>query len=168
MQNLLEVTRLESGEVKLHKELYHLDEVAGNALERLDPLLKGREVNGDFAENLPPVPMDAVLMEQVFINLLENAVRHTPAKSPIDLQAEEDNGFVEVAVSDRGPGLQEDELERVFDKSYHSPSSPGAGLGLAICRAIIQAHGGSIRAGNRTGGGAVFRFTFPLEDSHGH
>jgi len=167
VQNLLDATRLESEAVHLHKELYPVEEVIGSALERLETTLKGREVKADLPEDLPAVRMEGLLVEQVLINLLENAVRHTPAGTPIELSARVEDSFLTVAVSDRGRGLRKDELDRVFEKFYRSPSSPGAGLGLAICRAIVQAHSGSIRAGMSPGGGAIFSFSLPLEDSHG-
>ena len=166
VQNLLEVTRLESGTVRLRKQQVPLEEVVGSALERLEKRLESRKVTVDIPENMPLVPMDAILMEQVFINLMENGFRYTPLESPLEISAVlEEGGAVLVTVADRGPGLKEDELERVFDKFYHDKSSPGAGLGLAICRAVVNAHGGRIWAQNRPEHGAVFRFTLPLAAS---
>jgi two-component system sensor histidine kinase KdpD len=162
VQNLLEVTRLESGEVRLNKERYPLEEVVGSALERLEKILGARAVQVDIPESLPLVPVEGILIEQVFINLLENAVRHTPSGSSIDVEARVEGLAVKISIADRGPGLKEGDLERVFEKFYHDSSSPGAGLGLAICRAIVNAHGGQIFAQNRPGGGAVFSFTLPL------
>jgi two-component system sensor histidine kinase KdpD len=102
-------------------------------------------------------------LEQVFINLLENAARHTPAGTAIDVSAKLEKDSLLVQIADRGPGLAPDELERVFEKFYHAKSpAAGAGLGLAICRAVVEAHGGRIWAENRSEGGAVFRFTLPL------
>ncbi len=167
VQNLLETTRLESGAVRLEKEKYPLEEVVGSVLERLKKLIQGRKVQVDIPEDLPLVPIDATLIEQVLTNLLENAVRHTPRGSSLEISADTAGNSVVVAVSDHGPGLKADELEKVFDKFFHDPSSPGAGLGLAICRAVVNAHGGRIWAENRKGGGAVFRFTLPLESPHG-
>ena len=167
VKNLLEVTRLESGTVRIRKELYPLEEVIGSALERVERSMPGRPVTVDFPENLPLVPMDAMLVEQVFINLLENGIRHTPSGSGLEVSASADDKAILVKVSDRGVGLKEDELERVFDKFYHDKASPGAGLGLAICRAVVNAHGGRIWAANRPDHGAVFQFTLPLpETSH--
>src|SRR5208282_1432808 len=140
-----------------------LEELVGVSLERLDKLFSGREVTADLPEDLPLVPLDSVLMEQVFVNLLENAARHTPPGTPIEISARRHNGTVLVQVSDRGLGLSPDELERVFEKFYHAKSpSAGAGLGLAICRAVVDAHGGRIWAENRAEGGAVFHFTLPI------
>jgi len=167
VQNLLEVTRLETRGVQLQKELYPLEEIVGSALERTEKLLAGRRVKIQIPESLPLVPVEGLLIEQVLINLLENAARHTPAASEIEVDAGAEGSTVKVSISDRGPGLKVEDLERIFEKFYHDPSSPGAGLGLAICRAIVQAHGGTISATNRTGGGAVFCFTLPLEDAHG-
>jgi len=162
IQNLLEATRLESRTVQIQKESCPLEEVVGSALERLEKSLGNRKVAVAIPEDLPLVPMDAMLMEQVFVNLLENGVRHTPVGTDLEVSASVQEGSVLVAVCDRGAGLAAGDLEKVFDKFYHHPSSPGAGLGLAICRAIVNAHGGRIWAENRPGGGAVFRFTLPL------
>ena len=166
--NLIETTRLSSGAVQLRKEQYSIEELAGSSLERVEKLLIGREVTADIPEDLPLVPLDSVLLEQVFVNLLENAARHTPAGTPIELSARLEKNALLVAVADRGPGLAAGELEQVFEKFYHAKSpSAGAGLGLAICRAVVGAHGGRIWAENRPGGGAVFRFTLPLGGPHG-
>ena len=163
VQNLLEATRLESGTIQLRKEQYPLEEVIGSALERVDKFLNGRKIVVNIPEDLPPIPLDGLLMGQVLINLLENGIRYTPALGTLDVSVKTDAGKVVVVVSDSGPGLKEDERERVFDKFYHSDTSKGAGLGLAICRAIVNAHGGKIWAENKSGGGAVFQFTLPLQ-----
>ena len=162
IQNLLEATRLESSTVQIQKESCPLEEVVGSALERLEKSLGGRKVTVTIPEDLPLIPMDDTLMEQVFVNLLENGARHTPAGTALEVSASLQGDGVWMAVADRGAGLAKEDLEKVFDKFYHHPSSPGAGLGLAICRAIVNAHGGRIWAENRPGGGAVFRFTLPL------
>jgi two-component system sensor histidine kinase KdpD len=106
-----------------------------------------------------------VLIEQVLVNLLENALKYSPLGSPIDLTAWSEGDEVVVEVADRGPGLPPGEEELIFDKFYRVRPSPtgGVGLGLTICRAIIQAHGGRLWAANRPGGGATFRFTLPIE-----
>ena len=162
IDNLLEATRLDAGTVKLRKEHYPLEEIIGSALARVEKTLKGRDVGVTIETNLPAPLVDGLLLEQVFINLLENAARHT-SPDAIAITAEKSSGAVLVSVLDRGPGLAADELERVFDKFYRRSSSPGAGLGLSICRAIVKAHGGRIWAENRDGGGAMFRFALPLD-----
>jgi len=179
VQNLLETTRLESGAVQIRKELTPLEEVVGSALERVQKSLRDRAVKVDIPEDLPLIPMDATLMEQVFINLLENGARHTPAEAGLEISAAVQGGSVLMTMADHGAGLKPEAMERVFDKFYHDQSSHGAGLGLAICRAIVNAHGGRIWAENRPpheqagerlssgarpGGGAIFRFTLPLGD----
>ncbi len=165
VSNLLDMTRLESGGTVLSKEWTPLEEVVGAALNRLDEQLTGRLVSTDLPEALALVPMDGVLMEQVFFNLLDNAVKYTPQDSPIEIRAREERDSVVVEVADRGPGFERGMEERVFDKFYRAPGTRafGTGLGLAICRGIVKAHGGSITAENRTGGGAVFRLRLPLE-----
>lgn len=159
VHNLIETTRLEAG-ASLKGEPYSVEEVIGTALERADRLLAGRRVETDIPENLPLAHMDPVLMELVFVNLIENAVRHAP-DAAIEILARERMDALEVSVADRGPGLKPEDLERVFEKFYRSSAAPGAGLGLAICKAVVEAHGGAIRAENRPGGGAVFRLTLP-------
>jgi len=103
-------------------------------------------------------------MEQVLSNLMENALRHTPAGTPIDVTAKRQKSGVLMEIADRGPGIPEDEKEAIFSKFTRSTHTRmGAGIGLAICRAIIEAHGGHIWAENRPGGGAVFKFVIPIE-----
>ena len=163
--NLLDMTRLESGPIELHKEWHSLEEVLGAALERLAPGLDGRHVSIDVTA-VPFVPLDEVLITQVVFNLVENALKYTPAASPIEIRARRDSRGVTVEVADRGPGLPPGTEERVFDKFYRvsrADGSRGIGLGLSICRGLVQAHGGRMEAVNREGGGAAFRFWLPIE-----
>jgi two-component system sensor histidine kinase KdpD len=127
--------------------------------------LRGRPVRTDVSKDLSLVPMDDVLVEQVFINLLENATKYTPAGTEIDIRAWAEDDRLMVEVADRGPGLGPGEESRIFEKFYRAapPESRGAGLGLTICRAIVEAHGGRIWAQNRPDGGAAFRFFLPIE-----
>jgi two-component system sensor histidine kinase KdpD len=164
--NLLDMTRLASGTLKPKKEWHPLDEIIGVALNRLEVRLQGRDVRVVLPADLPPLPIDAVLVEQVLINLIENAIKYTPTGSPLELSASAETGAVEVALADRGPGIPRGERSQVFDKFYRMKpdvSDGGAGLGLAICRGIVEAHGGRIWVDDREGGGAVFRFFIPLE-----
>jgi two-component system, OmpR family, sensor histidine kinase KdpD len=163
IRNLLDMTRLESGTVKVHKEWLSLEELVGSALSHLDSRLGAREVRVDLPTDLPLVPGDAVLLEQVLINLLENALKYS--SGAIEIRAEAMAGEVLVEVSDRGTGIPVGEEERIFDKFHRSARAggrEGVGLGLTICRAIATAHGGKVWACNREGGGASFRFTLPL------
>ena len=164
--NLLDMIRVETQTLVVQKEWQPLEEPIGVALIRLDERLQGREVQVQLPPDLPLVPLDGLLIEEVLINLLENAVKYTPAGSPITISAVVDNQTIVVEVADRGPGLPPGEEARIFDKFYRSVGAPpggGVGLGLTICRGIVQAHGGRIWAENRPGGGAVFRFTLPIE-----
>ncbi len=165
VRNLLDMTRLESGAIKLQKEWQPLEEVIGVALARLEDQLKDRSVSTDLPIDLPLVPLDGVLIEQVLLNLLENAIKYTPAGSPINLSAWADHDQVTLEIADRGPGLPAGEEQRIFEKFYRAqkPETHGDGLGLTICRGIVEAHGGRIWAENRSDGGAAFRFTLPLE-----
>ena len=167
VRNLLEATRLESGTVVLRKEPVLVEEIVGSALERVEKSLGSRRVDVSIPEDLPAVPADEALLEQVLVNLLENAARHTPPSASVEVSARVEGGSVQVTVADRGPGLKEEDLPRVFEKFHRDASSPGAGLGLAICRAVVKVHGGDIRAGNRPGGGAIFSFSLPLEGKDG-
>lgn len=164
VSNLLDMTRLESGAVQVTKEWQPLEEVVGAALTRLDRRLREHLVITCLPPDLPLVPIDGVMVEQVFINLLENVVKYTPPGSPIDISAQWDGEYVLVEVADRGPGLHPGDEQHIFDKFYRvrQVMNDGVGLGLAICRGIIEAHGGRIWAENRPGGGAVFAFTLPL------
>ncbi|MFA6003073.1 MAG: DUF4118 domain-containing protein [Elusimicrobiota bacterium] len=165
VHNLIETTRLESGIVRLKKEPYPIEDVIGTALDRLEKRLSGREVKTDIPEDLPLVPVDPVLMELVFINLIENAVRYAPAAAAIEISAYEKSDSIEIAVADRGPGLGVEHIGHVFEKFYRaSQSAGGAGLGLAICKAVVEAHGGAIRVENRPGGGASFLLALPRKD----
>ncbi|HWZ26981.1 MAG TPA: sensor histidine kinase KdpD [Gemmatimonadales bacterium] len=163
--NLLDMIRVESGALRTQREWQPLEEPLGVALIRLGDRLKTRAVSVDLPADLPLVPVDAVLMEQVFVNLLENAIKYTPADAPIDISATTDGAVVRVSVADRGPGIPPGEEDRIFEKFYRSAGAPaggGVGLGLTICRGIITAHGGRIWVENRSGGGAAFHFTLPL------
>jgi two-component system sensor histidine kinase KdpD len=161
------MTRLEAGGVSIRKEWQPLEGVVGAALKHLEARLRDRPVRLDLSADLPLVPIDAMLIEQVLFNILDNAAKYTPRGSPIDVSATAAAGAVTVEIADRGPGFAPGDEDRVFDKFYRAGTvgAPGVGLGLAICRAIIHAHGGRIWAEGRPGGGAVFRFTLPLGDS---
>lgn len=162
--NLLDMTRLESGAVKVRKEWMPLEEVIGGALNHLESRLGSRDVLVSLPNSPLQLPCDAVLLEQVFINLVENAAKNS--SGPIEIRAMTRGDEITIDVSDRGPGIPAGEEERIFVKFHRTArdgNREGVGLGLTICRAIVSAHGGKIWALNRQGGGATFRFTIPLE-----
>jgi two-component system sensor histidine kinase KdpD len=164
--NLLDMVRLETGALVVQKEWQPLEEVVGVALIRLDERLADRPVVTALPADLPLVPIDGILIEQVLINLLENAIKYTPADAAIEISATASERAVTVTVADGGPGIAPGEEERIFDKFHRGARAGGAGagigLGLTICRGIVTAHGGRIWAETRADGGAAFRFTLPL------
>ncbi len=163
--NLLDMIRLETGALEVQREWQPLEEVVGVALIRLEERLREHPVEVRLPPDLPLALLDGLLIEQVFVNLLENAVKYTPAGTPIEISASVRDGAIVVDVADRGPGFPPGEEGRIFEKFYRLPGAAatgGVGLGLTICRGIVTAHGGRIWAENRAGGGAVFHFTLPL------
>jgi two-component system sensor histidine kinase KdpD len=163
--NLLDMTRFESGGVELRRDLYPLEEIVGTVLQRMERQLEGRVVLTDLAENLPMVFVDDVLLGQVLWNLLENILKYTPPGTPIELAGFQEDGSVIMEVRDHGPGIPPGDEEHIFEKFYRGKSDhvQGAGLGLPICRAIVQAHRGTIQALAREGGGTTFRISLPSE-----
>jgi len=163
--NLLEATRLEAG-AEPARETTTAAALVEGALVRLRPMLGEREVRVELPPNLPAVQVDPVLMEQVLVNLLENASRYSPAPAPIEVKGWATARSLTLSVADHGPGIPEGQEERIFEKlvRIQPPGTRmGAGLGLSICKAIVEAHGGKIQASNRAQGGAAFRVSLPLE-----
>ena len=160
IKNVLDMTRLESGAIKINKEWQSLEEIVGVALNRLGDRLKDHPVTLNLPGNLPLIPFDGLLIERVLVNLFDNAIKYTPKGTPLELSASESFYTVTVSLADRGPGIPPGDEERIFEKFVSGRATGGGvGLGLAICRTIINAHGGRIWAENREGGGAVFHFT---------
>ncbi len=157
LTNLLAITRVESG-AEIVREWVPAEELVGAALARTETVLAGREVTLAVAADVGAL-VDPILIEQLLLNLLENAAKHTPAGSPIEIAAHRDGDGMVIEISDRGPGLPDVPL---FEKFVRGPThAPGAGLGLAVCRGIAIAHGGRIDAVPRPGGGATFRVWLP-------
>ena len=162
--NLLDMTRMESGPLRLGREWLPVEEVVGSALVRMEPRLPAARVETSLPDDLPLVSVDAVLVEQLLVNLLENAVKYAGPEARVRVRARREPAAVLVEIRDDGPGLPPGDEERVFEKFYRGPSHQrGFGLGLAICRAIVTAHGGRIWAENAAPRGAVIRFTLPVE-----
>jgi K+-sensing histidine kinase KdpD len=164
VQNLLDMTRLESGALRVRKQWQPLEEVVGAALNHAEHVLGERDVTTALPSELSLVPLDSVLIEQVLVNLIENAAKYSPRGTPIHVGARRVEGGVELEVADRGPGVPEEQAERIFEKFHRGRTDQGgAGLGLTICRGIVVAHGGRIWSAPREGGGASFRFLLPVE-----
>lgn len=169
VSNLLDMSRIEEGALKPEKDWYSLKMLVHEVVGRLEPLLEGRTVHTNLPDDLLMVDLDYVQIDQVLTNLLENALRYTPPESPIDVEAHIEGEQVLLTVADRGPGIPTSDLERVFDKFYrvlhgqHSASYPmGSGLGLAVCKGVVEAHGGRIWALQREGGGLAVRVVLPV------
>jgi len=162
--NLLDMTRLESGAIALKRDWIPLDEVVGSALTRLDAILANRQVQVDIPSEIPLLLVDPVLFEQIFVNLIENACKYTPPGSPLEVRATREQDAVAIEFRDYGPGFPAGCEEKLFEKFYRAShfGVSGAGLGLSICRGITEAHGGSIRAENAAGGGALFHIIVPI------
>jgi two-component system sensor histidine kinase KdpD len=159
--------RFETGEVRLRRDWQTIDDLVGTALARLAGRLESHPVEVALAADLPPIYVDAPLVTQVLVNLIENATKHTPAGTRIRIGAAPDGGELRVDVDDSGPGLPPGDPERLFAKFQRGRdegNTGGAGLGLAICRAIISAHGGRISAVDRPERGARFWFTLPTTE----
>ena len=162
--NLLDMTRLEAGAITLQPALQPIDEVVGVVLNRLERQLRDHPVLTELPPDLPPAMIDGLLIQQVLVNLIDNSAKFAASGTPIELKAYQADNQLVVEVLDRGPGIPPGEENRLFEKFYRvdGQSRAGTGIGLAICRGIIELHHGTIVAENRVGGGAVFRFTLPL------
>ena len=163
VSNLLDMTKLESGRVRLRREWVPLEEIVGSALARTESHLAGHVIRTDLPGDLPLVSVDPLLLEQLVVNLLENAAKYTPKGTEVTIAARSGNGELEMDVLDRGPGVPPGEEERIFERFARGahPNVPGVGLGLPICRAIARAHDGTLDVIARDGGGAVFRVRLP-------
>lgn len=168
--NLLDMTRLQAGAVRLNITLTDTQELIGAVLGQMDDRLRGRNVEVIIAEGLPMARMDAVMIGQALINLLDNAVKFSPSDTTIWIIGAQQGDELRLSVQDQGPGIAEEERERIFEKFYRGNTASktgGTGLGLAICRGIIEAHGGQIWAENMPEGGLKVQFTIPLKILNG-
>ena len=172
VSNLLDMARLQAGTVTLKRDWQSLEELAGSAIRSISAALEGHPIRVELPADLPLLYADGVLLERVLVNLFENAAKYTPRGTPITLHAERLGPNIRIEVIDAGAGLpctDSEDLFRKFSRGDKESSTPGVGLGLAICRAIVEAHGGHITAFNRTAPdlGAVFRFTLPYREAPG-
>jgi len=165
VNNLLDMARIESGDVKLRREWQSVEEVVGSALNAARSALTRHRVEVALPSELPLVEFDATLIERVLYNLLENAGKYTPAGTVINIGAEISGDQLLMTVGDHGPGVPQAQREAIFDKftrGSRESATPGVGLGLAISRAIVEAHHGRIWVEDNAGSGARFCFTLPL------
>jgi two-component system sensor histidine kinase KdpD len=164
--NLLEMTRLESGAMRVKKEACDIQDLVGVALTQLEHRLDNRTIEVDMPDSLPLVPLDFVLMVQVLVNVLDNALKYSPVDRPVNIAAYVAGGELAIEVIDQGLGIPEKELASIFDKFYRLPRSDGVsgtGLGLSISKGIVEAHGGRIWSKNKEAGGTTVTITLPLE-----
>jgi two-component system sensor histidine kinase KdpD len=162
--NLLDMTRLQAGTLVVKKDWHPVDEIVGSALSCMDDKLKNREVKTKIAEEALLIQVDEVLIQQVLVNLIENALKYTPEDSPLEISAERSEDSLLVSVADRGPGIPAEHRALIFEKFFREDpkAAVGAGLGLAICHGIVDAHGGKIWVDENPEGGSIFRFTLPI------
>lgn len=166
--NLLDMTRLESGALEIKKEPQPVDEIIGSAISYYEDQLANRQIETDIPADLPMVLADAVLIQQLMINLLENAVKYTPSTSSLKFKAKVEGEFIKIEIDDRGPGIPDEQKSQIFKKFVRATDkarTTGAGLGLAICTSIVEAHNGSLGVTDREGGGSSFWFTLPVDKS---
>jgi two-component system, OmpR family, sensor histidine kinase KdpD len=166
--NLLDLSRLEGGSLRPEKAWYDLGALVDDVVGRLRPLTARHRVTVVVPDDLPPIPLDYVEIDQVLTNLIENAVKYTPPGSEIEVTVRRTPDDVRVTVADHGPGIPEAALPRLFESFYRVDTDgarpQGQGVGLAVAKGLVEAHGGHIWAANRAGGGAAFTFALPLTD----
>jgi two-component system sensor histidine kinase KdpD len=169
VRNTLELSRIRAGALEMHREQVDIGDIVQHAVRRLRPLARAHRVRLDVADDLPPVWLDVTMADQILLNLLENALRFAPPGSEILVSADladADPDLIELRVADHGPGVPAEARERIFEEFQRAdprPDRPGTGLGLAIVRALVVAHGGSVRYEDTPGGGATFVCALPRE-----
>lgn len=168
-ENILSLTRLDEGKIEMHKHLEAVEEVVAEAVSRVKKLSARHRLEVRIPGELIMLPMDGILIEQVLVNLLDNAVKYTPDGTAIEIRVYLEADYAVFEVADNGNGIPEESLPLIFNRFYttsasHQTGRRGTGLGLAICKSIIEAHGGQITARNRPEGGAAFRFELPVKE----
>ncbi|HWQ50382.1 MAG TPA: ATP-binding protein [Terriglobales bacterium] len=172
VENILNMTRISEHKMVLHKQDEVIDDVIGEAIRHTERLLRDRAVEVRLPDEVVTAPMDGRLILQVLINLLENAARHTPPGTPVTLTVKAGDGLLTVAVADTGPGIPPSIRPRLFERFVTKDDGiadgrRGLGLGLSICKAIVEAHGGELCVSDNRPVGAIFTFTLPLEEHNG-
>lgn len=165
MNKILDMAKLSTGQIFIHREWNTLEEIIGSALKRVEKELATRPVHTYLPEHLPLIWVDSVLLEQVIVNLLENAIKYTPVSSRIDIEADFSTQFITITISDYGAGIAATLENKIFDKFFrleHETQQNGVGLGLSLCRSIIDMHGGTIQLKQVPNKGAVFVISLPI------
>ena len=167
VQNLLSAARLQSGLLRPKLDWCDCSDLIRTTLSEVENLTAGRDIQLRIDSGLPLIKADFVLTEQVLANLLVNAAIHTPPGTPIEISARATGRTLVLEISDRGPGLPPDQVDRIFDLFHRAPTAKpgGTGLGLAIVKGFVEAQGGQVSAANRAGGGMVFGVTLPATDA---
>lgn len=164
--NLLDTARLESGMMEIKSDWCDIEDIIGTTLRRMGDLVKNNQLTINIEQDLPLIKADCVLIEQVFVNLIDNAIKYSDHQAEIVISAKKFNNDIEISIMDHGSGIPTEDLEKIFNKFYRVEQPKkvtGTGLGLSICKGIIEAHKGKIYAMNRSSGGAIICFTLPIE-----
>jgi two-component system sensor histidine kinase KdpD len=164
VENLLDMSRIEAGALRVTRQPCDVEDVVGSALEQFGRRLEDRPVSISVPDELPLIPLDFVLIVQVLVNIIDNAIKYSPAGAPIEIEVVEADAEIQIRVADRGMGIPAEDLAHIFDKFYRVQRPDhvtGTGLGLSIARGIVEAHGGCIWAENRPEGGAVIVVALP-------
>ncbi len=169
VENILSITRIDEGKFEIKKNLELVEEIISGAISKVKRFAENHTLKVDVPDKLILVNVDGLLIQQVMVNLIDNAIKYTPANSFIEINVKEKNDRVIFQVLDNGNGIPEEDLNNIFDRFYISTKfgyleKRGTGLGLAICKSIIEAHGGKIFAFNNLHGGATFEFSLPLKE----
>jgi two-component system, OmpR family, sensor histidine kinase KdpD len=165
--NLLDESRIEAGAMKMSRQPSEVQDLVGAALEQMGSRASARSIRIDISPELPFVSVDFGLITQALVNVIDNAIKYSPADSPIEIKGRQVDQEIHIEVADHGIGIPPQDLLRVFDKFYRiqrPDNVAGTGLGLSICKGIVEAHGGSITAENRPGGGTIIRLVLPVTE----
>lgn len=168
VENILSITRIDEGKVVINKSMEAVEEIVAEAVSRVKKLAESHTIKINIPNDLIMLPMDGTLIEQVLVNLIDNAIKYTPLGSIIEIKTQIEGEKVVFEVADNGMGIPKEDMPFIFDRFYTAPNirigRRGTGLGLAICKSIVTAHGGEISACNNSAGGVTFRFVLPLKE----